>query len=656
MSSLLKDAQVSGQDVPESLLPRWQQTIDLMARIYEVPAGLIMRVHTEHIEVLLASHTHKNPYEPGELANLQTGLYCETVMQRRDQLLVPDALEDPAWDHNPDIELGMICYLGVPLCWPDSSIFGTVCVLDTHRRTFSQEYLDLIWQFKELIEGDLRLHHELQKREQVEKELREAKEAAEVANRAKSTFLANMSHELRTPLNAILGFTQLMNRSADLPSEVRHNLSIVQHSGEHLLSLINNVLDLSRIEAGHTVLNEIDFDVYTFLNDLEDMFRLRAADKGLHLTIERAPDVPRYGRTDYVKLRQVLINLLGNALKFTEQGAVTLRVQTLGAVEPASGDVEPPDADYQMLRFDVGDTGCGIAPDEAHQIFEAFHQTTSGKQTQEGTGLGLSISRRFVELMGGDLSVSSEVGHVSTFTVMLPLQVGEPPAMPAHTRHQRVIGLEPDQPTYRILVVDDRWTNRHLMVQFLASLGFLVRDASNGQEALEVWEAWQPHLIWMDMRMPVMDGYEATRHIKATTRGQATAVIALTASTLEEERAIVLSAGCDDVVRKPFQESHLLDVMQKHLGVRYQYAEPQHAPDPAAPAVPRVTPEALAVLPEALRAALEHAVLTTNPDAIAHVIEQIQAHDVVLAHGLSALAEEVAYAQILALLQDMPAR
>jgi CheY-like chemotaxis protein len=183
-----------------------------------------------------------------------------------------------------------------------------------------------------------------------------------------------------------------------------------------------------------------------------------------------------------------------------------------------------------------------------------------------------------------------------------------------------------------------------------------VRDASNGQEALEVWEAWQPHLIWMDMRMPVMDGYEATRRIKATTQGQATAVIALTASALEEDRAIVLSAGCDDVVRKPFQESHILDVMQKHLGVRYRYAEPAPAPAPAAPAAPHITPEALAALPEALRAALEHAVLTTNPDAIERVIGQIQAHDVALARELSVLAEDVAYAQILALLQDTPAR
>jgi signal transduction histidine kinase/CheY-like chemotaxis protein len=651
MASLLKDVQGSRRDVPDSLLPRWQRTIDLMARIYEVPAGLIMRVHAEHIEVFLASHTHENPYEPGELANLQTGLYCETVMQRRDQLQVPNALEDPEWDHNPDIELGMICYLGVPLCWPDSSIFGTVCVLDTHPRTFSQEYLELIWQFKELIEGDLRLHHELQKREQVEEELREAKEAAEVANRAKSTFLANMSHELRTPLNAILGFTQLMNRSDTLPSEVRHNLSIVQHSGEHLLSLINNVLDLSRIEAGHTTLNEADFNVHAFLDDLEDMFRMRATDKGLHLTIERAPDVPRYGYLDYVKLRQVLINLLGNALKFTEQGSVTLRVQTFGAVEPA-----PPATERQMLRFEIADTGYGIAPEELQQIFDAFHQAPRGQQAQESTGLGLSISRRFVELMGGEFSVSSEVGRGSTFTVTLPLQLGEPPAELARASQQRVIGVEPDQPTYRILVVDNRWANRHLMVQLLTPLGFVVRDASNGQEALEVWEAWQPHLIWMDMRMPVMDGYEATRRIKATTQGQATAVIALTASALEEDRAIVLSAGCDDVVRKPFQESHILDVMQKHLGVRYRYAEPAPAPAPAAPAAPHITPEALAALPEALRAALEHAVLTTNPDAIERVIGQIQAHDVALARELSVLAEDVAYAQILALLQDTPAR
>jgi signal transduction histidine kinase/CheY-like chemotaxis protein len=654
MSALLHEPDVPWRDVPEVLLPRWQQTIDLMARIYEVPAGLIMRVHTEQIEVFLASHSQGNPYEMGERADLQTGLYCETVMAQRNQLYVPNALEDPLWDHNPDIDLGMTCYLGVPLCWPDDKIFGTICVLDSRIRHYSRDYQELIWQFKEIIEGDLRLLAELHKRQQVEAELRAAKEAAEVANRAKSTFLANMSHELRTPLNAILGFTQLMNRSPNLAPDIRSNLGIVRRSGEHLLGLINNVLDLSRIEAGYTELHEANFDLHQFLDDLEDMFELRIADKGLRLVFERAPEVPRYGFIDYVKLRQVLINLLGNAVKFTAQGEVVLRVRDLGPAPTTtdSSGAPSPAPEARLLQFVVEDTGCGIAPDDLPRIFDAFSQTNNGKQAQDSTGLGLSISRRFVHLLGGEITVQSEVGRGSVFTVTIPLRPGSPTTGATDAPRRQVIGLAPDQPTYRILVVDDRWANRHLMVQLLAPLGFEVREASNGQEALEVWDSWQPHLVWMDMRMPVMDGYEATRRIKTTTGGQATAVVALTASTLEEERAVVLSAGCDDFMRKPFQESQIFEMMQKHLGVRYRYAEPEQAPAPKQPSRPAVTPEALAALPEELLAALEQAVLTTSPDAIEQVIEQIHSYDSELAHALTALTEEFAYAQVLALLQD----
>jgi CheY-like chemotaxis protein len=252
--------------------------------------------------------------------------------------------------------------------------------------------------------------------------------------------------------------------------------------------------------------------------------------------------------------------------------------------------------------------------------------------------------------MGGEIVVSSEVGRGSVFTVTIPFRLGKPVTSTTSTLRGQVIGLEPDQSTYRILVVDDRWANRHLMVQLLTPLGFEVREASNGHDALEVWDTWQPHLIWMDMRMPVMDGYEATRRIKATTRGQATVVVALTASTLEEERAVVLSAGCDDFVRKPFQEMHIFETIQKHLGVRYRYAEPEHTPALLQNANPVATVEALDVLPEELLAALEQSLLTTDPDAIEQVIEQIQNYDKALAQALATLAEEVAYAQMLALL------
>jgi CheY-like chemotaxis protein/two-component sensor histidine kinase len=460
-----------------------------------------------------------------------------------------------------------------------------------------------------------------------------------------------MSHELRTPLNAILGFTQLMNRSPHMPPDMRNKLGIVHRSGEHLLGLINNVLDLSRIEAGHVELNETHFDLYQLLDDLEDMFQLRAADRGLRLVFERAPDVPRYGVTDYVKLQQVLINLLGNAIKFTSQGEVALRVCDLGptTVSPegkrsAASALDAAPADVRQLQFVVQDTGCGIAPDDLSGIFDAFRQASNGKQTRESTGLGLAISRRFVRLLGGEITVQSDVGRGSVFTITLPLQRGTPTTGTGDTLRQQVVGLAPDQPTYRILVVDDRWTNRHLMVQMLAPIGFEVREASNGQEALEVWSHWHPHLVWMDMRMPVIDGYEATPH------GQTTVVVALTASTLEEERTVVLAAGCDDCIRKPFHEAQIFETMQKHLGVRYHYLETELASEPSRTST--ITPDALAAVPDEVLAALEQAVRTTSPDAIEQVIEQIHSYDSELARVLAALTEDFAYVQVLALLQS----
>lgn len=633
--------------VPDVLIPKWQETIDLMARVYDVTTGVITRVHPEQLEIFLSSQTEGNPIPQGMREDLNMNLYCETVMSTRQQLHIPNALADPKWANNPEVEMGMIMYLGVPLFWPDGQIFGTICVLDTKPRHLSGTYQELLWKFKEIVEGDLRLMDELQRREQVEIELRQAKDAADRANQAKSAFLASMSHELRTPLNTILGFTRLVQRSQPLTPEQREYLRIVQRSGEHLLSLINNVLDLARIEAGRITLNATPVDLYQLLDDLEDMFHLRAADKRLQLVCAHASDVPRYIHIDGVKLRQVLINLLNNAIKFTTTGSVTLhvsRVEPPDTVDSASSNTQT------TLHVAVADTGVGIAPEELPLVFEAFHQTASGRQAHEGTGLGLPISRRFVALMGGDLQLRSQVGQGTTVMFDIPVTVLSSDNQ-THTTSRYVVGLTPGQPTYRILVVDDRWTNRHLLVQLLVPLGFEVREASNGQEALDIWQHWQPHLIWMDMRMPVMDGYEATRRIKSTTSGQATAVIALTASTLEEERAIILSAGCDDFVRKPFSEVDIFEIMRKHIGVDYIYADSPTMPPPLPPAV-TLTAEDLTVLPPSLLASLEQAVITTAPDRINDLILQIQPEHAALAHTLTYMVDEFEYAELLARIKE----
>ena len=449
-------------------------------------------------------------------------------------------------------------------------------------------------------------------------QLEQAKDRAEVANRAKSTFIANMSHELRSPLNAVLGFSQLMIRSGCLPPDQQENASIIHRSGEYLLTLINNILDLSKIEAGKVVFTPRAFDLHQLLNDLEDMLYLQAESKGLTFVFEQTGSIPRYVSTDDVKLRQVLINLLSNAIKFTYSGRVVLRVW---ADSPPLNEPDPIDPPVTTIQFEVEDTGMGIAPEELPTLFEAFTQTQSGRELQEGTGLGLSISRKFIQLMGGDISVKSQPGQGTTFIFKIQAVVMDTPTDEPLHPNRRVMALAPGQPRYRILVVDDKPINRQLLIKLLSPLGFEMKEAANGQEAIALWDQWEPHLIWMDMRMPVMDGYEATKRIKTTTKGQATAVIALTASVLEEEKAVILSAGCDDFIRKPFRDEALFDAIAKHLGVQFIYAEINPSNKASLDDSIELAPEHLATLPKAWLEDLYDAALEAN---VRRVIEQLE--------------------------------
>jgi PAS domain S-box-containing protein len=490
------------------------------------------------------------------------------------------------------------------------------------------------------------LVQDISQRVRAEQDLRQAKSAAESANRAKSAFLANMSHELRTPLNAILGFSQLMQRDASLDAEQQENLDIIGRSGEHLLVLINDVLELSKIEAGRVRLHAQDFDLHSLLDGLEEMFRLRATDKGLVLLFERDPDVPRYVRADEGKLRQVLMNLLGNAVKFTQEGGVTLRIRTEGK--------EPP-----SVLFEVKDSGPGIAPEELEAVFDPFEQTSSGYTSQEGTGLGLSISRQFARLMGNDLTVSSTLGQGSAFKFDMQVEIVEQTdVVEAQTSQpaRRVIGLEADQPVYRLLVVDEWVPNRKLLVDLLAPLGFELREAGHGQEALEVWEQWEPHLIWMDMRMPVMDGYEATRRIKATPKGQTTVVVALTASAFEEDRAQILAGGCDDFVRKPFRDQKIFDTLAKHLDVRFVYEEIEiedrdRDEEDAGGPIKELPPADIAGLPLDWVARLRQAATQLDADVILDLLGRIREQNAPLADALENLVHDFRFDTILNLTQ-----
>jgi|GEM_PF-3412942 len=525
------------------------------------------------------------------------------------------------------------------------------------------------------------LKQKFQEIQQTSAQLSQAKEAAEAANQAKSTFIASMSHELRSPLNAILGFAQILTRSQGLSPEYKENISIIARSGEHLLALINNVLDLSKIEAGKTTLNSQNFDLHRLLDDLEDMFSLTAEDKGLQLLFERDVDVPRYIRTDVVKLRQVLINLINNALKFTEKGQVMVRVRGTGNREQAIGNRQQvknpgntlpktegfspspqfpisPTLDSQLptpytLHFEVEDTGAGIAPEELDRLFEAFSQTETGKQAQEGTGLGLPISRQFVKLMGGDLTVRSQVGKGTTFLFDISVEIADAADFQSRQTQHRIIAIAPHQPNYRILIADDKPINRQLLLKLLNPLGFELKEASNGQEALDIAQQWQPHLIWMDMRMPVMNGYEATRQIKATPQGKATQIVALTASVFEEERAVVLEAGCDDFLRKPFRADDIFKMMGDRLGVRYiREGETSTQVQVTLEEETTVTADAIAQLPPACVAQLKQAILTGNLEVMADSLENIRTDNEPLARAIEEHLNRFEYQQILQLIPE----
>lgn len=413
-----------------------------------------------------------------------------------------------------------------------------------------------------------------QRVEERTRDLKQAKEDAEAASLSKAAFLANMSHELRTPLNAILGFAQLMLYDQDLNEQHQSDLQTICSSGNHLLVMINDILEMSKLEAGSVSLKEIECYLYQIIDTARDMLALKAHEKELMFDFKIHPDVPPYIYTDEGKLRQILINLISNAIKFTDVGHIHIRVFPK-EVEAIAGEISEV---THNLYFEVEDTGSGISEREIPTLFEPFVQTDSGRRSQEGTGLGLSISRNYVQIMGGQMSVTSRLGEGSTFKFYIPIKSLNSFSIDASiSSSNRMIGIVGNK-SYRILIVEDIRLNRQLLTRILSPLGFEVREVSNGQEAIAVWQSWSPHLIWMDIRMPILDGNKTTtaiREIEAVrnvSESQRVRIIALTASLVDLREEDVNLFGFDGLIAKPFTEDKIFAKMAEQLNLQYIYS------------------------------------------------------------------------------------
>ena len=475
-------------------------------------------------------------------------------------------------------------------------------------------------------------------------ELVEARNQAQAANRAKTAFLANMSHELRAPLNTILGFSALVRADTGISDQHRKDLEIVGSSGEHLLRLIDEVLDMAKIEMGAVVPNISSVDLRALVKGTVNMLRERAHVKNLELGLDISSAVPRFVRTDGGKLRQVLTNLVGNAIKYTDQGSVMVQVDA------------KPEADSQrlVLIFDVEDTGIGIAPEDQVRIFDPFVQGGTAR-FKKGTGLGLSISRHFVQLLGGAIQVQSALGRGSRFYVEVPAQAAEAAGVMAETaRMAQVVGLQPGQTDYRILVAEGLTENWLLLERLLQTVGFEVRRAEDGWQAIEIFEAWRPHFIWMALHLPDISGLEAARRIREMQGGREVKIVAVTASAFASQRDEVLAAGLDDFLRKPYRPREIFDCMARHLDLQYVFGAPHPAAMEELPAPLR--PQDFEALPEELRKELENAILSLDGERIARVVSQVSQQDSALGGALARLASQLAYTPIVRALESCKAR
>ena len=466
-----------------------------------------------------------------------------------------------------------------------------------------------------------------------------SKEIADTANMSKSLFLANMSHELRTPMNVILGFANIMAQDGQATSRQKDNLKMILKSGEHLLTIINNILDITKIESGKLEAEVFDFNLGELIGDLISMLRVRAMAKNLKLTLDQSSSFPRFVRTDPAKLRQIIINLVGNAIKFTDKGEITIK---LGVVsmnnDPAAGN---------YLTFEITDTGIGIASADLETIFQPFFQAAR----HEGTGLGLTITRRYVQLLGGTISAVSEPEKGSSFKFTITyepvdddnIRILESP------EKGRIIGFK-DAYKYKILIVEDHKESRLLLSNILARFGFQLFEAEDGRQCVQSFKRHRPDIIFMDRRMPVMDGLQAAAEIRGIPESIDTAIIAVTAHAFMEERQEMIRAGCNDFIAKPFSEERIFAVIEKYLNIRAIRVEDGTRAETTDASLDKA---ALAGLPETLRREFEDAIIRLDVALVRDIIRRIAGQNSSLAENLESYAGRFDYNPILIALQEI---
>ncbi len=512
------------------------------------------------------------------------------------------------------------------VCWPSGAIhtIRSMAILQNDDSGTPIQMIGVDWDITE--------------QKKTEAVLLKARQDAEMANKAKSVFLANMSHEIRTPLNAIIGFSQLMNRDKYLTDAQReYNISIIR-AGEHLLSLINDILELSKMEAGRLELNPLNIDLGALLSDIQMFFKEQIRSKHLQFILDISPDLPQFVLVDDNKLRRIFINLIGNAIKFTDEGGIAVHVRA-DQLNPLKS----------RLIVEVQDSGPGIPENEIGKLFKHFVQTSSGVSKSSGTGLGLALSRELAVLMGGNISVTSEVGKGSVFTFYVEIEVGKAEAV-QNSIKERVISIANKLEECRILVVDDTEENRQVVVRLLNLVGFTTKEAVNGQDAIAKFEEWNPHLILMDMRMPILDGYESTRRIKLTEKGKQTPIVALTASSFEDEQKKIGELEIHGYIRKPFRESELFGTIGNILGISYVFEDESTFPEENDQITDIEIVERISQLPTDLLEQMRNATIVADIDLLIDLIHQINPEHSDLSRHLLIHANNFDYEYLLQIL------